>query len=161
MAKYPLLFTLRRKVSGDDYLADITAHGRALATQEVDGSWWIYGVQPGALAGTGSTLLEAYTDFRRTFTAVLYDTAHSAASFWAFKEAVGRFFDETDGVTVQEWLDAVTEVRAGRVTAKDIPLGPNGIRQESAESPRYITVECIKKFRSADNVLDPTVAVAA
>src|SRR5262249_33114798 len=102
MSQYPLLFTFRQKVSGNGFLADVTAHGRALAEQDGD-EWWLYGVQPGGIAGGGKTILEAHTEFRKTFTAVLFELAEEADSFWAFNDAVQRFFNEEDRQSATEW----------------------------------------------------------
>lgn len=161
MTKYPMLFSFHDKVSGHGFLADVTAHGRALAVHEDDGSWWMYGIQPGAIAGGGNTLLEAYVDFRRTFTAVLFDSAAEAGTFWAFRDEVSRFFDETDPQSVSEWEAAVQDVRQGRITAKELAVSPTGMREERAESPRFIEIKCKQHFQPADNALDLPLAVAA
>jgi hypothetical protein len=158
LTRYPLLFTFRDKVEGNEFLAVITVHGRALAIQEDDG-WWIHGVQPGGLAAGGHTFLEAYGEFRRDFTAILFDIAEEAKDFWAFKAGVQAFFDETD--EVDEWKAAVEAVRAGNVKADGIPLPGDGIRKCPADSPRYIEVENKHRFKPNDNQFDSQPAVAA
>ncbi|MGH7264716.1 MAG: hypothetical protein ACREMB_07650 [Candidatus Rokuibacteriota bacterium] len=159
MRRY-LLFTFRDKVSGNDFLADVTAHGRALAVQDAD-EWWTYGVEPGGLAGGGTTILEAHGEFRKTFTAVLFQLAEEAKDFWAFKEAVQAFFKEIDPSEAEAWTAAVAEVRSGQVAAKDLPVTKDGIRELPADSARYVAVERKQHFRPADSQLDPQVAVAA
>lgn len=157
----PLLFTFRDKVEGDTFLADVSVAGRALAVEEDDGRWWVYGVQPGAIAGGGTTLLEAFGDFRRGFTAVLFDAAAEAGDFSAFEAEVRRFFHETDPTSTAEWTAAVQAVRERRMEAADRPLAPDGLREERADAERYVTVERKQRFRAADNILDPRPAIAA
>lgn len=157
---YPLLFTFHDRVSGNGFLADVATHGRALAVQEDDG-WWMSGVQPGAIAGGGRTLLEAHADFRRTFTAVLFDIAAEAENFQLFNLNVRAFFDQTNDESIAEWDAAVLAVRRREITARDLPVTPNGIREERADSPRFIAIERKEKFQPTDNALDPSLAVAA
>ena len=109
------------------------------------------GCKPGALAGSGETLLEAYGDFRLGFKAggCLLDFAEEARDFSTFEKMVVRFFEDTDKESVSEWEAAVLEVRAGTVTSQDLNLGANGktIRQESADLPRYVLVTCEPALR--------------
>ncbi len=161
MKHYPILFTFRDKVLGNGFLADVTVHGRALAAEEEDG-WWMYGVQPGDIAAGGSTFAEAAAEFHKTYTAVLFDIAEDAKDHKVFKAEVDRFFKEINGPTEDEWATAVTEVRAGRITAEAVS---EGFPKQSADSPRFVDIRVLTAFKPKDNILDPALdsqmAVAA
>jgi hypothetical protein len=78
-----------------------------MAAQEDQADWWLYGVNPGAIAAHGSSLDDAHQDFRDGLQAVLFQFAAEASSFEAFKTEVERFFYATDEPTAAEWNDAV------------------------------------------------------
>jgi hypothetical protein len=157
MKHYPILFTFRDKVSGDGFLADVTVHGRALAAQEEDG-WWMYGVEPGDLAAGGATFVEAGVEFRKTFTAILFDIAEEAKTSRSFKAEVNRFFRGVNRPTEEEWQAALREVRAGRTVAEAIAYG---LPIQPAESPRFVEVRLLRSFKPQQNVQDPQMALAA
>lgn len=152
MATYPLLFTFVDKVEGNGFLANIRVDGRLLAEEE-DG-WWMYGVNPGGLAAEGDTRAAAYIEFRQTLMKVLFDLATEAADFYAFRAAGRKFFEETSESSIQEWEAARAEVRAGKVTI-------DGMRRETAESPRRIEITQKQAFAAKDNATDPHATVAA
>lgn len=153
MTHYPLLFTFLDKVEGNGYLADIAVHGRLLAAEE-DGTWWMYGVNPGGLAAPGSSRPAAYIEFRKTLMQVLFDMALEATNFYDFRKKAKKFFEETNEPTLAEWEEARKQVRAGKTTL-------DGIRLETRESPRRIEIKEKKSFAAKDNATDPQVAVAA
>ena len=109
MTHYPLLFGYRDLVSGSGFVAGVHADGRALLVQEEDG-FWVYGVNPGGLAGSGDSWEAAHEDFRRNFKAALYDLAIEAVSFGQFQELVVDFFEDTNGPTEGEWDRATREI---------------------------------------------------
>lgn len=129
--RYPLLFTYRDTLFGPGFLVEVVTAGRALAVEEAEGSVWIYGVNPGALAARGDTLEDAHSAFRDAYRQVLVDTANLTASYDEFNAEVQRYFAATDDDT-QAWLDAVAEVRAGQVTST--------LPRLNAESPRGVKV---------------------
>lgn len=126
--QYPLLCGFRELAAGRGFIAAVSASGRALATQEADGQWWIYGVNPGAIAQSGATLQEAHANLRSTFSTYLADVAAEAQDFAAFRAEVERFFRATNESTAAEWTAAVVAVRAGRIG--DLP----GVPRAPAES---------------------------
>lgn len=154
MTQYPLLFTFRHKVEGNNYLADVKAYGRLLAEEEEDGKWWMYGVNPGGLAASGSTRAEAYGEFRETLTKVLYDIAADVPDFYDFRAAAQRFFYETDKETVSGWEAARELVKRGEIDVK-------GMRREESESPALIEIDRKQNFHPQGNAVDPQLAVAA
>lgn len=151
MPTYPLLFTFVDKVEGNDFLADIQVHGRLLAVEE-EGCWWMYGVNPGGLAASGETRAEAYMEFRKSLMEVLFDIATDATDFYSFRAAAREFFQ--DSSDVNDWEIARAEVRDGKVSI-------DGMRRETAESPRRIDIELKKTFTPKGNESDPHVTVAA
>lgn len=157
MNQYPLLFTFQDKVSGEGFLAGVTVHGRGLAVEESDG-WWMYGVQPGDLSAGGATFMEAQREFRKAFTAILFDIAEDAKDIKTFRAEVGRFFKGINRPTEQEWQAAVLEVRAGKITAEALS---KGLPMKPANSPRSVQVKLLRIFTPKDNVLEPQMAVAA
>jgi hypothetical protein len=153
MAQYPLIFAFSDKVTGNGYLADVTVHGSVLATHE-EGGWWMYGVNPGALAASGTTMTEAYVEFRKSFFRVLVDIATEAESFYDFRKAAKAFFDELNEPTYEEWEAARELVRAGQLDLK-------GIRHDPSPGPRRIEVKerPTVTLTPQDNVLDHSVEV--
>src|SRR6266511_3969576 len=114
MTQYSLLFTFLDKVEGNGYLADIAVHGRLLAKEE-NGTWWMYGVNPGGLAASGATRAEAYGEFRASLMKVLFDIATEASGFYAFRTRAKKFFEENDKETIAEWEAAREQVRKGAI----------------------------------------------
>ena len=153
---YPILFTFIDKVSGKGFLAKVSVHGRALAVEE-EGGWWMYGVEPGDLADSGTTFAEAAGEFRKTFRAILFEIAEEAEDLKSFKAEIARFSRDINVPTEEEWKAAVQEVRAGRPTADAIALLPT----KPADSPRGFEVKLLQAPKPQDNVLDPQMAVAA
>ncbi len=152
----PFLFTYNDSVFGPGFLAEVTTHGRVLAAQD-DGVWSLYGVQPGDVSGDGKTASEAQAEFRKAFTAVLYDIAEDAPNFDAFKKAVQEFVLQANGPYLQEWREAVNRVRESKLAER------TECRVESADSEVTVVVEMkqARNFSPADNVLDPEPALAA
>lgn len=153
MTHYPLLFTFLDKVEGNDYLAGVAVHGRLLAEQDGD-SWWMFGVNPGGLAASGASRVEAYVEYRKTLMQVLFDIAERAKTFYAFRSEAKRFFEESNGPALAEWEAAREQVRAGKVNIE-------GLRQEKSESPRRIEVKLREKFAAKSNKTDSLATVAA
>jgi hypothetical protein len=118
--QYPLTCSFRDLIAGHGYVAGVALDGRVLAERrpapEGDGeTWWVYGVYPGAAAGTGASLGAAVADFRNTVKKVLIELAHEAVDFRAFERGARTFFGETDDLTAKEWEEARARVREGGV----------------------------------------------
>jgi hypothetical protein len=157
LTSLPFLFTFHDAVYGRGFLADVTAHGRILASKEGSKAWCVYGVQPGDVSAEGKNPTEAHAEFRKAVTAVLYDIAEEVADFPAFKAEVERFVLQANQPMDQAWHEAVRHVRALGLATKI------GCRVESAESP--VTVEVVMKearnSTPAHNILEPEPAIAA
>ncbi len=107
---HPLVFTLQDVVTGCGFLAGIVVTGKAVMEHE-DEKWWMYGVCPGAIAGSGDTPNEAFVDFRNRYKEALFDTAEECAGFLAFRNAVQNFFDQEDVEENARWEEALKILR--------------------------------------------------
>jgi len=77
---YPLIFTFGESVGAPRFLAGVSGSGRALMVHEGDGSWWLYGVEPGGIAGSGNSPQEAHLQFVEDLKGVLIDVAAEMSS---------------------------------------------------------------------------------
>ncbi len=144
--KYPLLFWFNEPIIGRKFVAKVQLQGRAIAEDEDDDGWWIYGVTPGALADTGATLNEAMAAFRQRLRTVIVDFASEAPDFASFKQHVLAFIQATDDDAQQEW-----EVARNAVREKGIKL--EGLQRETAAGlPSSEVVQL--NLEPSDNVLD-------
>ncbi|MDY7091329.1 MAG: hypothetical protein SX243_00005 [Acidobacteriota bacterium] len=135
MKTYPLLFAYRDLVPGSGFIAGVEIFGRALLEEEED-SAWMYGLNPGGIAGGGVTAREAMSDFRRGYVSVLEDIASVATGFKDFQEQVAQFFWESTEALDREWEAARTEVRERRLEKEGLqkhPFSEDQIRLEVRE----------------------------
>lgn len=155
---HPILITLQDAVAGNGFLARITLFGRTLMRQE-DGKWWMYGVQPSAIAASGESIAEAFLNFKTSYQSILFDFAQDSADFSAFKREVERFFNEADADNEDEriWHESLKAIRTQNC---HIPEEFSDVPRQPAESqPCTITVERVDakaqaKFTPKDNVAD-------
>ena len=133
---YPLLFTVQVPVEGRNYIAGVEMRGGAVVTIEDDDGPEVYlahGLQPGGIAGTGGTLLDAYADLRRGIELVLDDIADEAVDFVTFRREVEEFFTDTDRWAEETFEAARQQVAAGQIQS-DLPrLKTPGFRCEVSE----------------------------
>lgn len=127
MKTYPIFFKLNEFVPGNGFFATVALSGRALAVEEAPGEWWAYGVNPGAIAGHGATIIEAFADIQQNFRRYLADQAEAAPTFAALRTEIARFFRECDVETRAEWEAAVAAMKAGADA-------PKGIGKQETES---------------------------
>jgi hypothetical protein len=150
----PLLFSYRDCLFGNGFVVEVTAKGgRALCVHESDG-FWMYGVNPGAMAAVGDSPDNAHAEFRALFSGNLKDLALESSSFDEFKAKVAEFFNDTNPGHEREWQLAVEAVRRNEVDLEGIPRVP-------ADSPRTISVSMKKVFSAADNEANLELARAA
>lgn len=143
---YPLLFSFDGLIIGNGFAAEVSMQGRLLATLNQDG-FWLYGVNPGALAVEGRTLDEAHANFRERLKLVFSDMAEAAGgSVGTFRGEVTAFFNACDEETEHEWDAAVDAVRANDMSLGDLPRRP-------ADSHRFVTVteKGQRDLRTSDN----------
>lgn len=128
---YPLVFRYRDLVKGAGFTASVVVDGRAVLAEEDDGDTWVFGVQPGAIAGgIAGGEADAYArpdlacaEFKQNYRNVLLDIAAEAASFEAFKAGVTQFFAQADESEAQEWAAALATkgVLAGFARTSAVP----------------------------------------
>jgi hypothetical protein len=155
---HPILVTLQDAVAGNGFLARITLFGRTLMRHE-DGKWWMYGVQPAAIAASGNNVAEAFLNFKNSYQGILFDFAQDSADFPSFKQEVERFFNEedTDGADDRLWWESLRTIRAANC---QVPDEFSDLPRQSPESvPLGISVDRVdakeqKKFTPKDNVAD-------
>ena len=117
---YPLVFSFRDTVNGNGFVAHVVASGRVLLTDEGDGDIWMFGVQPGGVAGGGHERSEAFREFKKSYLSVFFDIAAEATSYEDFAESVSQFFSEVNAPNLEVWTDAVRAVRAGKLSLSDL-----------------------------------------
>jgi hypothetical protein len=140
----PLLFTYRDCLFGNGFAVEVeAAYGRALCVRESDG-FWMYGVNPGAMAAFGDDADAAHAEFRKVFADILKDLAAESSSLETFRSLVEEFFMDTNPGHEKDWHKAVEAVRRNEVTVEGLPKAP-------ADSPRSIKVNIKKFFTAADN----------
>lgn len=154
MKRYPIVFGLHDLIEGSGYLAAVAMDGRALLHEEDDGSVWVEGVNPGGFAGTGNNPAEALEGFRREYKAALYDMAEEATSFEVFRAQVQAFFDNQGEIPVREWMEAVEDVREGRVEA-------GWANRRPADSLRGVHVVEVGERSAKHNLLEMGAALGA
>jgi hypothetical protein len=106
---HPLVFTLQDVVTGCGFLAGIVVTGKAVMEHE-DGKWWMYGVCPGSVAGSGATPNEAFIDFRNRYKETLFDIAEECEGFLQFHATVKDFYAE-DQQESARWDEALDILR--------------------------------------------------
>jgi hypothetical protein len=128
---FPLVFTFPELISGNGFVAKVEVHGRALLVDEGDGDLWIFGVQPGSVAGGGKDYSAACREFKKSYLSVLFDIASEAQTYDAFVAEVRSFFDAVNGPNGEQWTAALAEVRKGGVS-----LPGFGIVKAESRPPR-------------------------
>jgi hypothetical protein len=147
VTNYPLLAGFRETVIGNGFVAIIAGNGRLLAENEAPASWWVRGVNPGAIAAGGTTLLEGHAALMQDFKAYVLDVAQTTADFSAFEREIRRFFEATNEPTKIEWDAAVSRVRDGSLVLPSL-------QKQTAETPLVLDVALVKKFVPQQNVAD-------
>jgi len=143
---YPLVFTLRDVVTGCGFLAGIVVTGKAVMEWE-DGKWWMYGVCPGAIAGSGDTPNEAFIDFRNGYKETLFDIADECKGFVQFQATVKDFYteDKQEGARWDEGLKFLREHEDSVAEPfKKLP------RKRPDEYELRIQVDRLEKMRKAE-----------
>jgi hypothetical protein len=154
MKNYPLLCGFRELVAGKGFVASVAIDGRALAVEDDDG-WWLYGVNPGAIAESGKTLLEAHAALLRSFRGYVAEVAGEAADFSTFKQEVDRFYNQSDPETASEWEAALAKVRAGHLALNQLA------KVETRKAPRGIRINQIARPTPKANELVDAPKMAA
>lgn len=161
MADYPILFGFRDAVAGRGFLAGVQVDGRALLTQE-DGAWWAYGVDPGPVAASGATPIEAYQALRQAVQQVWFHSAELAESYEAFRADVERIFAQRDVEDEARWEVARLAIREGALQ----PVAPLDELPRRTTFRLGLVVDRLdglesQRFRPEDNRVDEFELVTA
>jgi len=156
MPEYPVMFTVRDTVSGNQFLAGVTLTGRAVMCNE-DGKWWVFGVRPSAIAESGTTPEEAFLRFRNKYRNVLFDFAEGYGTFEKFRESVEGFYHQPDQAEETRWMKAYEALRSGEVKP-EAPFFADLPKEDPERRPTQISVERLDKanarYTPTDNVAD-------
>jgi hypothetical protein len=117
---YPLVFSFRDAIVGNGFVAGVSATGRVLLTNEGDGDIWMFGVQPGAIAGGGRERSEAFREFKKSYLSVYFDIASESTSYEEFERSVTQFFSDVNEPNFEAWTAAVKAVRSGELSLEDL-----------------------------------------
>lgn len=117
--KYPLFFSYRDLIAGAGFVSGVEIKGRVLLDMSGE-ECWMYGVQPGGIAGGGADRPSAFNEFRQSYLSVLYDMAGETGTFKEFKAAVERFFSEVNQPNARDWDEALAEVRRNKTSLEGL-----------------------------------------
>jgi hypothetical protein len=153
MPEFPLIYTYHDDVAGAGFLVRVTLCGRALMVEEEPSAWWLYGVEPGALAESGDTPREAHSAFRSAFRKYVHDVAAEAPTVDALRRELERFCSDKGADTSDDerWWAAVQHLR----DSADVPDPFDGLERQPAEGPCYVTVERLDDRRERHEGFSP------
>jgi hypothetical protein len=120
MTEFPLLYSFRRAIYGNGFVAGVEIKGHALASVYDDGLW-ISAVTPGGFGEGAANLEEARSAFFNALGEILSDFASESASFAEFQAAVGVLAKEVDRAAHLSWTSAVARVRSGNENYNSLP----------------------------------------
>jgi hypothetical protein len=147
---YPLVFTFHEVIVGNGFVARIDLNGRALLAEDKDDGVWLYGVEPGSVAGGGSDYSAACREFKKSYLSVLFDQAQESPTFEEFKKEVEAFAIAVNGPNQDDWNAALREARKN-------PTDLDGFATVKAESrPPKVEVSRLEQrtMRPAVNQFD-------
>lgn len=121
MKHYPLVFSFRDMVAGNGFVAHVIVDGRVLLVEEDDEDIWMFGVQPGCVAGGDKERRTAFAEFKNNYLGALYDIAAEASSFADFKKLTEQFFQEVNEPNARDWTEALRRVREAGICLSDLP----------------------------------------
>jgi hypothetical protein len=108
---YPLVFSFPDVIVGNGFTARVEITGHAVLCEESADSFWLFGVQPGGIAGGGKDWSEARRAFKESYLSVLFDIALDSATYDAFKNGVEQFFAAVNEPNRETWEMALDNVR--------------------------------------------------
>lgn len=153
---YPLLIDFKGTLFCQGFVAEVKAGGRLVASEYAPDDWWLYGVNPGAIAASGDSLDAAHEQFRVAMREILVRFATEAESFAAFKRETESFFLSTNEPAKADWQVAVDRVRTYKECLGDLPI-------RSAASRVFVDVieKKIDQVMPSDNTVSADLAKAA
>lgn len=131
---WPLLFSYAKLVNAESFRAKVEINGALLAiVNPADGSCWLDGVYPGGTAAGGTSVSDAYANFREFIAGILDDMAEDCGTRAAFEEWLRVFVTSTDDLTLDSWRAGVSKVRS------NAPGSPPNLERRDSEgwTPRF------------------------
>ena len=153
----PLLFSFKQVIVGSGFVAGVRMNGRALLETELveeKEECWITGIAPVGIVGGGADRSVAFSEFRKSWTEVVFDLASQASDFKAFKAACLSFLKSSQDDLTKLWCDAVAEVR------KNHYADPS-LKSEKAEQKVTFEVVDLSKLNKDGNEVENGLRVAA
>lgn len=157
MKRYPIFFgPYGGLVAGNGFLARVSIRGKGLVEETGDDFVSILGVNPGAVAGDGANVGEAYHDFLANLRALVFAIAETSPDFAAFDEEVRAAVWATNQPHAELWTQAVAKIRSGEIDME-------GVGRENAESDPAVEIEEVAPpdIRPELNEPEPQFEVAA
>lgn len=157
MKRYPIFFgPFGWLVAGNGFIARVSIRGKCLIEETGDDFVSMLGVNPGAVAGDGANVGEAYHDFLASLRALVFAIAETSPDFAAFEEEIRAAVWETNQPHAELWTDAVAKIRSGEVDME-------GVRRENAESDPVVEIDQVNPpdIRPELNEPEPQFEVAA
>ncbi len=143
----PVVFDWAAPVFGHRFLARVSANGRAVFVREDDDKWWVYGVEPGAIAEGGGTSHEASLALFKGLGQIAHDIASKTKSFDDFKSEIESFFAAVDDEEARAWDAAFERLGEGRkrindpflASLKTVPVRPSQVVVERIQQQESYT----------------------
>lgn len=156
MKLYPLVFSFRDLIAGNGFVAVVSMGGRVVLAEEDDQDFWMFGVQPGGIAGGDRQQAVALKEFKNSYLTVLFDIAAEASSFKEFQDRVTEFFNDINEPNAADWNAALADARPKNLPLADLET------VKAASRPPKLTIEEVTPARinSGVNEFD-TIAEAA
>lgn len=96
-------------VRGPNYAARVEMRCRVLLVEEGDKNFWVYGVQPGGVAGTGRDTQSAIENFQSGVKSVLLDLLPECNNFEKFKAGVEELHTCINLLNLEQWEGLIEE----------------------------------------------------
>lgn len=157
MKRYPIFFgPYGGLIAGNGFLARVSIRGKCLIEETADDFVSVLGVNPGAVAGDGANVGEAYHDFLANLRAFMFAIAETSPSFAAFDEEVRAAVWATNQPHAELWTHAVAKVRSGEIDME-------GVARENAERDPVVEIQEVAPpdIRPELNEPEPQFEVAA
>lgn len=152
MKLYPLVFSFRDLIAGNGYVAVVSMDGRVVLSEEDNQEVWMFGVQPGGIAGGEWQRQAAFTEFKRSYLSVLFDIAAEARSFDEFKDRTTSFFNEVNEPNASDWEKALAEVRSANLSLTGLKPVKAGAKPPALTIEQVATVSVSSGVNEFDQI---------
>jgi hypothetical protein len=139
----PFVYGDRGEVLGQGFAAEVSLRGTALAATEGPGAYWLYGVQPGSVSGSGGSPEEAMSRFRARLWDTVDEIARASSDLSELRRALVFSLDLKNSSLEEHWLRSV---EPGPAPADS---GGRGVPASSKAARAEVTVLALPGTRSA------------